>query len=64
MSDHIQVIIENAKKDAEVLINNTVDVRKGVAKGRPNSSPESTVDGTLKVFAELVSGFNPGYTLK
>ena len=56
------MVIENSKMEAEKLVSSTSEIRKAFAIGRPNSSQESTVDGTLEAFGVLVSEFNPGYT--
>ena len=62
MDNNVKAIIESSKANAEKLINSTFEIRKAFAVGRPNSSQESTVEGTLEAFALLVSEFNPGYT--
>ncbi len=62
MDNNVKILIENSKKEAEKLVNATSEIRKAFAVGRPNSSQESTVDGTLEAFSVLVSEFNPGYT--
>ena len=56
-------IIEDSKAEAARVINETADLRKEFAVGRPNSSQESTVEGTLEAFSNIVNDFNPGYTL-
>lgn len=62
MNDNTKNVIDNAKKKAEAIFNSTSEVRKAFVVGRPNSSQESTVDGTLEAFSVIVSSFNPGFT--
>jgi hypothetical protein len=62
MDKNVQIVIENSKREARELIKSTSEMRKSFAVGRPNSSQESTVEGTLEAFSVLVSKFNPGYT--
>jgi hypothetical protein len=62
MDNNVKTVIENSKIEAEKLIHSTSEIRKAFAVDRPNSSQESTVDGTLEAFSVLVSQFNPGYT--
>jgi len=62
MDNDVEIIIENSKREAQRLINSTSEIRKAFAVTRPNSSGESTVEGTLQAFSVLVSEFNPGYT--
>ena len=62
MDNNVKDVIENSKMEAEKLIRLTSEVRKAFAVGRPNSSQESTIEGTLEAFSVLVSDFNPGYT--
>jgi hypothetical protein len=62
MNDNNKIVIENAKKQAEEIFKSTSEIRKAFVVGRPNSSQESTVDGTLEAFSVIVSAFNPGFT--
>jgi hypothetical protein len=62
MDRNVKAVIENSKQEAEKLIKLSSEMRKAFVVGRPNSSQESTVDGTLEAFSVLVSKFNPGYT--
>jgi hypothetical protein len=63
MDKSIEQVIENAKKKANEIIGSTAAIRESVAAGRPNSSPESTVEGTLKAMKIIVDNHTPtGYT--
>jgi len=62
MDNNVKTVIEHSKREAEKLILLTSEIRKAFVVGRPNSSQESTVEGTLEAFSALVSDFNPGYT--
>ena len=59
MHDKLDTLIENAKKTADKIIGSTAPIRKAYSEGRPNSSPESTVDGTLKAFQVVLDNFYP-----
>jgi len=59
MVDDIQIIIDSAKKRAVEIIRATKKVRDAYSDGRPNSSQESTVDGTLRAFKALIADFDP-----
>jgi len=62
MNNNIEKIIESAQKEAEEILKSTSEIRKAFVVGRPNSSKESTVEGTLEAFSVIVSSFNPGFT--
>jgi hypothetical protein len=65
MDKHLNEIIENAKKRAAEITGTTAAVRGSFAIGRPNSSKESTQEGTLRAFETIVSAHTPkGYTRK
>ena len=63
MDKDLKQIIENAEKRADQIIGSTQPIRDSFAYGRPNSSTESTVSGTLTAFKKIVTGYIPkGYT--
>lgn len=61
MNDQLQRIIESSKAGADEIIKSTEQIRKSFAAGRPNTSQESTVEGTLAAFSVIVSGFDIGF---
>jgi hypothetical protein len=63
MDKSIEQVIEDAKKRANEIIGSTAEIRASFAAGRPNSSPKSTVAGTLKAMKFIVDNHTPtGYT--
>jgi hypothetical protein len=63
MGKSIEQVIEDAKKKADKIIGSTAAIRDSFAAGHPNSSPESTVSGTLKAMRFIVDNHTPtGYT--
>lgn len=62
MDKDLKQIIENAEERAQHVYDTTAAVRKSFENGRPNSSKESTVEGTLKAARSIVSKYIPrGY---
>lgn len=61
MNDSIKAVIEKSLKQADEIVASTSEIRKAFVVGRPNSSQESTVEGTLEAFAVITSAFNPGF---
>jgi hypothetical protein len=54
MDDDLNRIIEDSKRQAAQIVSSTGGIRAALADGRPNSSTESTVAGTLEAFAEIM----------
>jgi hypothetical protein len=59
MDQELAQVIENAKKTAKDIIGSTAAIRKSVASGRPNSSQESTVVGTISAMKVIVDNYVP-----
>lgn len=64
MNLNLQAVIEKSLKQADEIVASTSEIRKAFVVGRPNSSQESTVAGTLEAFSVIVttltpSGFKP-----
>ncbi|HEY3762919.1 MAG TPA: hypothetical protein VGN23_14330 [Verrucomicrobiae bacterium] len=55
MNSNIETVIKRANKEAAAIIKSTAGIRNTFAVGRPNSSQESTVAGTLKSFEFILS---------
>jgi len=59
MDKSIEQVIEDARKTAKRILGSTDSVRDAVAAGSPNSSPVSTVEGTLKAMKFIVDNHTP-----
>ena len=64
MDINIKKISENSQKQAEKLVDASAELRAALAVVRPNSSQESTVDGTLQAFDIIVSALVPKQSSK
>jgi hypothetical protein len=59
MKEDLVQVIENATLTAKKIIGSTEAIRNSVAQGRPNSSSESTVNGTLNAMNVIVDNYVP-----